>query len=144
MPPPRLALWGWAGCFPSASPCYPTQRRKIFSTSQKQGGHKATDVFELSRQSPALKSVYTNRKAVLLLYVYIPIKVFCCIFAWYFCSVEKKKKREHESYKSNFIKKASLSNSEYFAFYSFSSSLFWSASLSHPMFRKQPEPQKSG
>lgn len=117
------------------------QRRIIFSASLRKGEDNATDVSELSRQSPALKSVYTDRKAVLSLHTYICIKIFCCIFTLCFCSVAK---REHKQLQIQFHKNANFSNSKYFEFYSFSSGLFWSPSLSHPMFRKQPEPQKSG
>lgn len=62
-------------------------------------------------------------------------------FSLCFCSVAKGK---HEQLQIRFHKNANFSNSKYFEFYSFSSSLFWSPSLSHPMFRKQPEPKKSG
>lgn len=81
------------------------QRRIIFSASVRKGEGNATDVSELPRQSPALKSVYTDRKAVLSLHTYICIK---SSVAFSLCVFALLQKESTNSYKSNFIKMPTL------------------------------------
>lgn len=67
------------------------------------------------------------------------MEVFCLRFIVLLCYEGARERLQIQLHK-----KANFSNSKYFEFYSFSAGLFWSARLSHPMFRKQLEPQNSG
>lgn len=82
-----------------------SKENNLFCISARKEKDKADAVSQLPGQSPALKSAYTDRKAMLSLHAYNHIKISCCIFILWFCSVTE---REHQQLQIPFYKNANL------------------------------------